>query len=506
MEIISNLKINKWTIVSDIPILKKGKKYYNCECECGNTKLVYFNDLKNGKSKGCGCKIPIFSIGQKFNLWTIINSEVKNKNKKYYIECRCICGIAKYIHSVLLLSGKSKSCGCLGLDLFPGSKFGKWTIIDCKILKNGKSFNLCKCDCGLEKYVNSSTLRSGRSHGCLRCTNNKSRLLHGKTKTRLHNIWVGMRTRCNNSNHHSYKNYGALGIKVSELWDDFDNFQKWSIENNYDDTLEIDRINSSLDYCPENCRWVTPKKNRQNRSNVTTIDIDGINYTANELANINNISLQTLLHRLRSNKSPNDILNKNKLNCKYIEIFGELSRCSVSIGCLRTRIHRGWSFADAISKPKQNFNSPSDHAQSGSRLYNIWQGIKQRCNNKNSKSFTKYGAKNISICNEWSDNFSIFYEWSHNNGYKECLALDRIDNSLGYNSDNCRWVTPGQNNRNKTNNNNIEAWGETKCLSDWCSDSRCKSNQNTIRQRIQRGWSTEKAISTPPQKQRSKNI
>lgn len=82
---------------------------------------------------------------------------------------------------------------------------------------------------------------------------------------------------------------------------------------------------------------------------------------------------------------------------------------------------------------------------SHTRLYNIWSGIKQRCNNPNRENYRFYGGKGISICEEWETDFLKFYTWSIEHGYSDELVIDRIDPTKNYCPDNCRWITSAEN-------------------------------------------------------------
>ena len=71
-----------------------------------------------------------------------------------------------------------------------------------------------------------------------------------------------MKQRCYNPNSTQYQNYGGKGIAICQEWlDDFMNFYNWAMNNGYDETLTIDRIDSNENYCPKNCRWITRSDN-----------------------------------------------------------------------------------------------------------------------------------------------------------------------------------------------------------------------------------------------------
>ncbi len=130
-----------------------------------------------------------------------------------------------------------------------------------------------------------------------------------------------------------------------------------------------------------------------------------------------------------------------------------------------------------------------------SRLYHIWHGIKQRCNDPESCNYKNYGRRGISLCSEWSENYLPFYEWSINNGYREDLSIERIDNNGNYEPLNCTWATAREQSLNKRTNRLISFNGETKTISQW-SEIYGVDKRN-LRWRIERGWSAEQAITTP---------
>ena len=80
------------------------------------------------------------------------------------------------------------------------------------------------------------------------------------------------------------------------------------------------------------------------------------------------------------------------------------------------------------------------HGQSNTRLYHIWEAMLQRCNNKNHKKYKDYGARGITVCEEWQL-FTAFEAWAVTNGYSSTLTLDRINTDSSYTPINCRWAT-----------------------------------------------------------------
>ena len=89
------------------------------------------------------------------------------------------------------------------------------------------------------------------------------------------------------------------------------------------------------------------------------------------------------------------------------------------------------------------------HNMSYSKLYKVWQGMKTRCYNPNFIYYCNYGSRGITICNEWLNDFKSFYDWAIDNGYKEGLTIDRINNDGNYEPSNCRWITRAEQNRNQ---------------------------------------------------------
>lgn len=92
-----------------------------------------------------------------------------------------------------------------------------------------------------------------------------------------------------------------------------------------------------------------------------------------------------------------------------------------------------------------------------SSLYNVWKNMKDRCYRKKCKSYKNYGARGITVCDEWKNDYKKFYDWAIENGYNEekteaglnVLTIDRIDVNGNYEPRNCRFVTNSEQAKNK---------------------------------------------------------
>jgi hypothetical protein len=128
---------------------------------------------------------------------------------------------------------------------------------------------------------------------------------------------------------------------------------------------------------------------------------------------------------------------------------------------------------------------------SGHRLYRIWMGILKRCNHINNVSYHYYGGRGIEVCNKWLV-FDNFIKWGLENGYDDKLTLDRIDNNGNYEPSNCRWADRKTQSRNKRNNRLLTFNGKTQCVFAWAEELNIK--HSTIFNRLERGWTPEKAL------------
>ena len=161
---------------------------------------------------------------------------------------------------------------------------------------------------------------------------------------------------------------------------------------------------------------------------------------------------------------------------------------STSCGCFRTEI-----------TAKETGIKIQKHGMRNTRLYHIWQRMKQRCSPSCPKhEIHNYYDKGIRVCLEWENSFEKFMQWALDNGYTDNLSIDRIDGEKGYEPTNCRWATAKEQINNRSNTYLIEYRGETRALTDWAEMLHISSS--TLSNRLRRGMSVEEAFERPIKK------
>lgn len=161
----------------------------------------------------------MIKIGDTFGRLTVIEQADSTKQGRRRWECRCDCGNIVVVRGNHLVSGNTKSCGCLSQ----------------KIL----------FDANAARAIPKSEL---------------------KFKKRLRNIRDGMLKRCYQQNRADYKYYGGRGITICDEWKkSFQTFYQWAINNGYSENLTLDRIDNDGNYDPNNCRWATATEQSRNR-------------------------------------------------------------------------------------------------------------------------------------------------------------------------------------------------------------------------------------------------
>jgi hypothetical protein len=126
--------------------------------------------------------------------------------------------------------------------------------------------------------------------------------------------------------------------------------------------------------------------------------------------------------------------------------------------------------------------------------YQIWMAVKMRCTNPKNIGYPDYGGRGITLCGEWAESFESFYEYLGGRPDKD-YSIERINNELGYIPGNVRWATKKEQANNTRANHFLSFRGETHTLAQWAE--LFGINSTAICKRLRRGWSIEKALTTP---------
>lgn len=201
------------------------------------------------------------------------------------------------------------------LNIQPGERYGRLTIVNELLTVNKRRFFKCSCDCGNMIEIHLERLRIGntKSCGCLRReTTSASFTSHGERKGKgsspEYRSWAGMMARCFNKKNARYKDYGGRGITVTERWNDFSNFLA-DMGRKPSSKHSLDRIDNNGNYEPSNCRWATWHEQKLNTRAARFIEYNNKMYHLSELAKLNNMSAAKLHQRLARGWSIEDAID-----------------------------------------------------------------------------------------------------------------------------------------------------------------------------------------------------
>jgi hypothetical protein len=200
-----------------------------------------------------------------------------------------------------------------------GQKFGRLTVVESVGSKKGEGVLwLCSCECGGEIFSTGKPLKSGNTKSCgciakeLIVARNKASSKHNMTGSSTFISWDSMKQRCLNPNHKSFSHYGEKGVVIcARCLESFDNFLFDMGVRHAGTTL--DRIDSSGNYEPGNCRWATDELQGNNKQSNRLITHEGRCQTIAQWAREIGMSRQSLRHRLENGWSIKEALTM-KLN------------------------------------------------------------------------------------------------------------------------------------------------------------------------------------------------
>lgn len=188
-----------------------------------------------------------------------------------------------------------------------------------------------------------------------------------------------------------------------------------------------------------------------------------------------------------------DHRDERKVGGQHYWLF--LCDCGKEVVLRKSAVTSGNTKRCSCCAAQRSAEANTVHGGVGTRLYREWAGIVQRCTNPKDTSWERYGAKGVTICDEWRS-FPAFRDWAFANGYDDSLTIDRIDPNGNYEPSNCRWASVREQANNKQGTLWIEYGGERLQLSYWAE--RLGLPYHTLYDRLHRyGWSVDRAFTEP---------
>jgi hypothetical protein len=169
-------------------------------------------------------------------------------------------------------------------------------------------------------------------------------------------------------------------------------------------------------------------------------------------------------------------------NYKIVYIHNLRSGATASCGCLSRKL---------ISERNRK------HGMFGTKEYNAWAGIIQRCTNNRVKAYPRYGGRGITVCDRWIGSFETFYK-DIGKAPSRRHQIERLDNDGPYSPENCAWALPEAQARNRRSSRLIQYQGESLTVAEWAQRSGVP--YELLRYRLSR-WSVEEALARPVNRQ-----
>jgi hypothetical protein len=407
-------------------------------------------------------KYPDPVVGQKFGKLEVLGFSHKKDGESYW-NCRCVCGDESYHRKSFLVRGIRNQCRHCGKDasrnrLELGSIYGSWKILSEERGSHGETTYLCECECGTQKNIHPSVLKSNRRNKCNDCATKES----GIVKRLILNPgdkfgkWTVLEQTEGKTHRTSYKCRCECGN-----------------ERVIDGTILKNGESTQCKTCSQlETRLLVMGRKDDYYSRIQPHD---------KFGSWEVLGLPIRRKGIIKVHCRCDCGNETYIYCSNL-LSGQTTRCHDC--AMKSRITHGHTVG---GKP--------------TLTYKKWSTWKNRVTNPRSKPYKKINGVWVPILYE--ESFMEYEPFLAELG--ECpdpkLTIDRINWRGDYVIGNCRWATYTEQARNTSKNVNLELDGEVKCVAEWAEILSEKYGAvvtaGSIGSRIRRGWDDEKALTTP---------